>query len=342
MNSKITFFWFLIGFGIGFFIDLNKSNEFEVDLRKAPPSDLTQTSVVEDVKKIRILCFLSTMSKSYSTRAVHIMQTWGKHCDKLLFFGSYVTDGNIGAIGFNVTEGHDYIWGKVKLIMQHIHKNFLNDYDWFFKGDDDTFLIPENLRYMLSAYSTDDPIYFGYKKNSSMHKRGFFSGGAGYVLSRQTVRTFVEKVLTNKEFYRKSEGEPGCNLKTDARNEDEDISVCLDYYNVYPGDSRDLLNRGRFFPYKPEAHLFGKPDPKNGHWTTKYYWSDEGLDCCSNYTISFHYILTKYQYTMYFLAYRLQPFGFRRHFPSLPMKVNFSQVVKMLEQEGANASLRGF
>ncbi|XP_055297145.1 glycoprotein-N-acetylgalactosamine 3-beta-galactosyltransferase 1-like [Sitodiplosis mosellana] len=282
------------------------------------------------------------MLKSHSAHAIHVLQTWGKHCDKLLFFSS-VTDENIGAIGFNVTEGHDYVWGKIKLIMQYIHKNFINDYDWFFKGDDDTFLIPENLRYMLSAYSTDDPIYFGYRKNSSVHKRGYFSGGAGYVMSRQTVRTFVEKVLTNKVFYRKSEKEFGCNLKADARNEDWDISLCLDHYNVYLGDSRDFLNRGRFFPYKPEAHLLaGKPDSKNGHWTTKYYWSDEGLDCCSNYTISFHYIQAKYQYTMYFLAYRLQPFGVERHFPLPPMKANFSQVVKLLEQERLDPSLRGY
>ena len=174
MLVKKIFYWFLIGVGIGYFTyqlisveseAIEPSIKLEVNRTEELPPNLVQTNV-ENVKKIRILCFLSTMSKSHSLRAVHITETWGKHCDKLLLFSS-VTDVNIGAIGFNVTEGHGHIWGRVKLMMKYIYKNFLDEYDWFLKADDDTFLITENLRYMLSAYSTEDPIYFGYKFNTS-------------------------------------------------------------------------------------------------------------------------------------------------------------------------------
>lgn len=64
--------------------------------------------------------------------------------------------------GFNAKNDHEHLWGKVKLMFQHIYSNFLDDYDWFFKGDDDTFLIAENMRFLLSAYSPEDPIYFGW------------------------------------------------------------------------------------------------------------------------------------------------------------------------------------
>lgn len=129
--------------------------------------------------------------------------------------------------------------------------------------------------------------------------------------------------------------------ETDARAEDWDITLCLDYYNVYAGDSRDLLKRDRFFIYQPEMHLTHKPG-SFGYWKVKYYWNDEGLDCCSNYTISFHYIQPQNQYTMYFLTYKLQPFGIKHHFPPLPKKKNFRDVQIMLDRERLNSTLRGY
>lgn len=72
------------------------------------------------------------------------------------------------------------------------------------------------------------------------------------------------------------------------------MSLCLDYYNVYAGDSRDSLKRERFIVLWPEQVLFNKFDPNLWYWQMNYR-NDDGLDCCSNYTISFHYINAPYQ-----------------------------------------------
>lgn len=135
-------------------------------------------NTIENIKKIRILCFLNTTPKKHGERAVHVYQLWGKHCDKLLF-ASTLTDNNINAIGLNVTDIHATTWGKEKLILQFVYKHFLNDYDWFYKGDADTFGIIENMRFFLSAYSWEDPIYFGQKFDFS-DTHGSFNGGGGY------------------------------------------------------------------------------------------------------------------------------------------------------------------
>lgn len=54
------------------------------------------------------------------------------------------------------------------------------------------------MRFMLSAYSPNDPIYFGYKIKKKEFKDALFNGGAGYVLSNKALRLFAENILTNR------------------------------------------------------------------------------------------------------------------------------------------------
>lgn len=149
--------------------------------------------------------------------------------------------------------------------------------------------------------------------------------------------------MTNqKHFHGKYTKDNGCHLETDARVEEWDISICLDQYMVYAGDRRDPLKRQRFLHYQPEQILFGKPDFNSWYWNRKYYWDDEGLDGCSNYSISFHYIRPKGCYTLYYLTYRLKLYGIVRKFPPTANKTNFSEVAYILDQERLNKTLRGY
>jgi glycoprotein-N-acetylgalactosamine 3-beta-galactosyltransferase len=67
------------------------------------------------------------------------------------------------------------------------------------------YVIVENLRYMLSAYNASDPLYFGCRFKPYV-KQGYMSGGAGYVLSRESLKRFVEQGIPDKRKCRQDHG----------------------------------------------------------------------------------------------------------------------------------------
>ena len=73
------------------------------------------------------------------------------------------TDPSLPSIDLKVPEGRNNLWGKTKAAFKYIHEHHLDDADWFLKSDDDTFVVVENLRYLLQPYNGSDPIYFGCK-----------------------------------------------------------------------------------------------------------------------------------------------------------------------------------
>ena len=87
--------------------------------------------------------------------------TWGRHCDKLIFMSSQ-EDKELGAVALNISEGRQKLWGKTKQGFKYVYENHWDDADWFMKADDDTFVVVENLRNLLKDYDTNDPISFGH------------------------------------------------------------------------------------------------------------------------------------------------------------------------------------
>lgn len=47
-------------------------------------------------------------------------------------------DNNIEVTVLNITESHDELWGKTKAGFQLVYENYLDQFDWFIKADDDT------------------------------------------------------------------------------------------------------------------------------------------------------------------------------------------------------------
>ena len=119
------------------------------------------------------------------------------------------------------------------------------------------------------------------------------------MLSREAVRR-----LNNNNFIDKNCG------NNDQGIEDVIMGQCLEMLGVKPSDSRDRLGRDRFMPFDPKAHF--KPSPiDKGFWFWDYikYPQEQGSQCCSDTSISFHYISPSNIFWFDFLVNKVQVSG---------------------------------
>uniref|UniRef100_A0A914C1J9 N-acetylgalactosaminide beta-1,3-galactosyltransferase n=1 Tax=Acrobeloides nanus TaxID=290746 RepID=A0A914C1J9_9BILA len=121
------------------------------------------------------------------------------------------------------------------LAWPYVYKNISKDYDWYYKGEDDGYLVVENLRSFLRNYNPDEPHYFGTWFKPYLPKG--FNSGAGYVFSRGTLKKLVEALDKDPKF---------C---PNADYEDLGVATCLNKLNITPGASVDSNGYHRFLPY---------------------------------------------------------------------------------------------
>lgn len=214
-------------------------------------------SVSEELAhKVRVLCWIMTSPKNLKTRTIHVKYSWIRHCNISLFMSSTSSD-DFPTIGLGTKEGRSELYLKTIRAFQYIHKHYINQADWFLKADDDTYIVMENLNLMLSNYTPDQPIYFG-KLFKPFVKQGYMSGGAGYVLSKESLQRFIEG-------FRKGV----CSHKSPV--EDLELGQCMENMGVIAGDTRDSENRESFHPFTPDYHLFGHFPENTVYYHYSYY-----------------------------------------------------------------------
>ncbi|XP_076460589.1 glycoprotein-N-acetylgalactosamine 3-beta-galactosyltransferase 1-like isoform X2 [Babylonia areolata] len=247
-------------------------------------------------KKVRVLIWVMTSPKNLQSKAAVVRDTWGRRANKLIFFSSE-TNKDFPTVGLDVGEGREHLTAKTMKGFRYVYENHLNDADWFMKVDDDTYVIVENLRYFLSAENTSDPVFFGHHFKTIV-KQGYYSGGGGYVLSKEALKRFAEKA-----------GE-GNLCRQDGGAEDAEFGKCMERLGVRTVNTTDTLGRSRFHCFDPETHLFGGyPD-----WYYQYdaNGAHKGQDSISDYAITFHYVPPKKMQTLEFYIYHLAPYGIIR------------------------------
>lgn len=219
-----------------------------------------------------------------------VLHTWGRHCNKILFFSHKIENDTIPIKKFEAKSSFELVC----LALQQVEGD-----PWIFTAQERTFVLVENLRYFLAPRNHSEPHYLG-------HAMKFWGetynwDNAGYALSGGTLSRFLNVFNSTKKCR-----EGGKYWK----NGDWYLGKHLRRLGIEPKDTRDHLGRGRFNGFSFRKLLFpGGVSLFERYWKDSLYLSQDGPHCCSNYAITFNGILSNSKmYQLEYLFHHLRPF----------------------------------
>ncbi|XP_020801466.1 glycoprotein-N-acetylgalactosamine 3-beta-galactosyltransferase 1-like [Drosophila serrata] len=301
----------IMGIGLALLFEYFQTSEVDLDPEQIQDGIIQQNRTEQDLaswlyNETRVLCMVLTMPQNHETKALAVKRTWGRRCNKLIFISSQ-EDKELGAINVNVLEKRRHLFRKVRKAVKYVFQNFVEDYDWFLKVEDDTFVIMENLRLLLYPYDPEAALYFGHRNHFSS-RHGNKSLGSSYVMSREALRRLhhLPRNIYNLD-------------SLNSLSEEEQLGFCMRHAGAVAGDARDEEGLDRFMPMtlpdkmpKLKDLEFCKPVKEIG----------------SKSGITIHHV--KNHNMMDFLLYRLHVFGVPVMPISLPPKLDQIQQEKQL------------
>ncbi|CRK99850.1 CLUMA_CG013153, isoform A [Clunio marinus] len=282
-------------------------------------------------KEVKILCMVMTHPANHRTKAIHVKNTWGKYCNKLIFM-STIRDVDLESVALPVRDGREFLWNKTKNAFKYVFDNHYNDADWFIKADDDTYMIPENIRFMLYQYRATTSLYFGHRFCHWKNPSGYIQGGA-YILSKKALEKFVTKLMNNESY---------CKLGPEG-DEDVEIGKCF-RHTAISVDERDEKHQKRFFHVGIADHV--KKEKDLGYWydVSQYFEVAQGsLDCCSDLPVSYHYATPQELYFLDYLIRHVHPFGLEKsQTQKLPRKYSLDEIIKASDADSSAANFESY
>lgn len=305
----------------------SRQNHVTTGIRPPPDCDKNDPSASRSIldrimvaptlseKRDKILCFMMTHDGSHRTKVTTVMETWGSKCDGWLI-ASNGTDEALGTTTMQTPARYTYLWIKLNETVHLIASQFIDQYDWFFKVDDDTFVLMENLWHFLRMKKREEdiPQIFGYlltdqfwrdqhvyfdidtnvhfgkyflsRVRNESDKVDYLAGGSGYIMNKAYLRKLIVALESNLTLY----GEVP---------EDMAQGATMLAHGIQPGNSRDKAGREYFIPESPalwnvrhQARIRAGVVAPNRH-------------CCAHYTVAFHHIdpwMMQYMYDQFYLC----------------------------------------
>jgi hypothetical protein len=241
--------------------------------------------------KPMIFCATYTHAKKHAN-AANVRKYWAHRCDRHVIFTDVQTPipgvppEDIIKITPDGGESYHNMWHKMRAILKWIVDNQIpKQYEYFFFGGDDTFVIVENVRKALlepeiaTLNKGGVPLWFGYR----MHVMGDkpFAGGGGYIMNSIMVRMFV-KLYNHRD----------CHPNDHGFAEDVYVGDCLRAFGMWPHDAADVFGEDRFMSMTPNTWTAVVQNPKISWWYPMYRVRPmpTGNDAVSVYACLFHFM----------------------------------------------------
>jgi glycoprotein-N-acetylgalactosamine 3-beta-galactosyltransferase len=232
----------------------------------------------------RLFCLVFTTHANHASKAVAVLETWLNRCDGALLV-SNVADPDLPTVTIN-HDGADEsnnLWQKLRAAFLYVHDNYLDQFDFFLKADDDSYVIPDNVKsYIIQSgmQQTDSsgehkPFYLG--RRFKLHDGKLFNAGAGYILNREAM-VRLRRAL------------PVCSATMITHADDAVLGLCLETEGVEPYDTRDSDGREHFHVFSPST-VFNYRTPIQPGWYEEYSFDVKpGMNGVAPKSCVFHYV----------------------------------------------------
>lgn len=261
----------------------------------------------ENLTAPRVICMILTRPQNWATRGRAVRSTWAKRCYKAIFFYTRLDDCSSqpickdpNAVGLIVPDGRGHLTAKTLGALNYSYSKYGGQGNYFYKADDDTYVIMENLQRIISKYNASHFLYLGRTINNILPK-GYASGGAGYIISDKAAGLLVRNASSFPTECRR-----------DGGYEDVEIGKCLSKFGVYPEKEVDTSGRLVFHSDNPFLVFQGAPVSQayyinfNGAGFGNKKTINEGGFMLSDWTATMHYVTPPEMYMYDFLLYQLK------------------------------------
>lgn len=142
---------------------------------------------------VKLFCWILTNPKN-EHRWKHIAKLLARKCSKTIFVSSqpnYHKHGNVEVVAVSVgKDSRSSLWAKTKEAFVYSYKHYYDQYDWFMKMDDDTyvmwflifkklkdlfspsrFIIFENLKRLLYKFNSSLPLLLGHRNSMDLAQK---------------------------------------------------------------------------------------------------------------------------------------------------------------------------